>query len=169
MEHNNEEDIHNSSELKSQFEDKEKKKKESNKDINSNLIVCEEKNENNMESQVLNSRKEMPSIANLKENANIFAEHIAKQAKMKASEFISKNDRVQQEFSGIGMNTNQQNSMENNYINIKDEYVIINDSEDENQENLNEKQRKKKILIGAKPVMPTGDKELLEKLKQRRI
>ncbi|CRG99147.1 conserved Plasmodium protein, unknown function [Plasmodium relictum] len=168
MENNNEEDMHVSTQLKGQLE-KETEINEKEKDANLSLNVCEEQNKNDIESQVLKS-KEMSPLTNIKESANLFAEHIAKEAKIKATEIISKNDRVQQEYSGIGLNTNQQNSYEN-CIHINKDYDYLNNSEDnnENEEILTENHPKKKILIGAKAVIPTGDKELLEKLKQRKI
>lgn len=98
------------------------------------------------------------------------AECIAKEAKLKASTFISKNVRVAEEFDGIGQNTEDQTG-ECNDINENNEpsheEVENNQESGERSSPLTPEEIKKKIMWGAKPVMPMGDEELMKKLKEK--
>lgn len=98
------------------------------------------------------------------------AECIAKEAKLKASKIISKNERVPEEFDGIGKNVEDQ---------IEDCNALNENTESRHERNQNEEngsenaapltpeEIKKKIMWGAKPVMPMGDEELMKKLKEK--
>ncbi|ETW56115.1 hypothetical protein PFUGPA_01898 [Plasmodium falciparum Palo Alto/Uganda] len=47
--------------------------------------------------------------------------------------------------------------------------IIQSEMDNNDQENSTQNEPKKKFLIGAKPILPTCNEELLEKLKQRRV
>ncbi|ANQ07141.1 Uncharacterized protein PCOAH_00014180 [Plasmodium coatneyi] len=89
---------------------------------------------------------------------NGFAANIAMEALAKASKFISKNERVQKEYSGVGLNDEED----------KDSREHL----DVNGHNAHAGGAKvgpnKNFLHGAHPILPGIDKELQEKLKNRR-
>lgn len=98
------------------------------------------------------------------------AECIAKEAKLKASKFISKNVRVPEEFDGIGQNAEDQTGACNDMIENNESFheeVENNEESGENSSPLTPEEIKKKIMWGAKPVMPMGDEELMKKLKEK--
>lgn len=97
------------------------------------------------------------------------AECIAKEAKLKASKFISKNVRVPEEFDGVGINVEDHVAGCNDF-NESHESLHEEVEEDEGNKNavpLTPEEIKKKIMWGAKPVMPMGDEELMKKLKEK--
>ncbi|SBS83326.1 conserved Plasmodium protein, unknown function [Plasmodium malariae] len=69
------------------------------------------------------------------------------------------------EYSGVGLRSKDKSSDEGESYDMNRQGVHVNDDE----ENVTEKQPKKKFLLGAQCIMPGYDKELLEKLKNRRV
>ncbi|SBS81573.1 conserved Plasmodium protein, unknown function [Plasmodium ovale curtisi] len=108
--------------------------------------------------------KEEIVTSSIKKNKNAFAGHIALEAVAKASKFISKNERIQKEYSGVGLNNEKSfDEGDNKHMDSQGVHFI------DKVENVTEIQPKKKFLLGAKPVLPGIDKELLEKLKSRKV
>ncbi|CAA9987180.1 conserved Plasmodium protein, unknown function [Plasmodium knowlesi strain H] len=90
---------------------------------------------------------------------NGFAAHIAMEALAKASRFISKNERIQKEYSGMGLKNEEDNEDSADHLDAKGHNAHAGGAKIGPNKNL---------LPGAHPVMPGMDKELQEKLKNRR-
>ncbi|GAW79986.1 conserved Plasmodium protein, unknown function [Plasmodium gonderi] len=95
---------------------------------------------------------------------NTVAQCIAREALEKASKIISKNERVQKEYNGIGLNNGDEgcDSRERLDTYWKGERMNCAQSETDTQPKWN-------CLHGAQPIMLGNNKELLEKLKSRLI
>ncbi|SBT32903.1 conserved Plasmodium protein, unknown function [Plasmodium ovale wallikeri] len=123
-----------------------------------------EENGNSPYHDISPERKEEIVTGSVKKNKNAFAGHIALEAVAKASRFISKNERIQKEYSGVGLNNEKSfDEGDNKHMDSQGVHFI------DGVENVTELQPKKKFLLGAKPILPGIDKELLEKLKSRKV
>ncbi|SOV79874.1 conserved Plasmodium protein, unknown function [Plasmodium reichenowi] len=136
-----------------------------------NIAEGEECNLKNDDEHISQQGEESSYMSEMKKKS-LLAEHIAKEAKKKASVIIIKNERLQKVYKGRGVNDNENTSentekmVEGNEIKIP---IIQSEMDNNDQENSTQNEPKKKFLIGAKPILPTCNEELLEKLKQRRV
>ncbi|CZT98541.1 hypothetical protein PFHG_05002 [Plasmodium falciparum HB3] len=136
-----------------------------------NIAEGEECNLKNDDEHVSQQGEESSYMSEMKKKS-LLAEHIAKEAKKKASVIIMKNERLQKVYKGRGVNDNENISentekmVEGNEIKTP---IIQSEMDNNDQENSTQNEPKKKFLIGAKPILPTCNEELLEKLKQRRV
>ncbi|SPJ10696.1 conserved Plasmodium protein, unknown function [Plasmodium sp. DRC-Itaito] len=136
-----------------------------------NIVEGEECNLKNDDEHISQQREESSYMSELKKKS-LLAEHIAKEAKKKASVIIIKNERLQKVYKGRGVNDNEnisentEKAVQENEIKIP---IIQSEMDNNDQENSTQNEPKKKFLIGAKPILPTCNDELLEKLKQRRV
>ncbi|EUD66199.1 hypothetical protein C922_03394 [Plasmodium inui San Antonio 1] len=104
-------------------------------------------------------KTDLTDVNRKNQSVNGFAANIAMEALAKASAFISKNERIHKEYSGVGLNDpeDNQNSWERPDVNgntVSPGGVKIGPS--------------RNVLQGAHFIMPGTDKELQEKLKNRR-
>ncbi|KMZ87641.1 hypothetical protein PVBG_03742 [Plasmodium vivax Brazil I] len=96
-------------------------------------------------------RSDLTEIKKMSKPVNGFAASIAMEALAKASTFISKNERVHKEYSGVGLNNAEDNrdSRERLDVNGHAAHTVMFS------------------LHGAHSIMAGTDKELQEKLKNR--
>ncbi|SOV23009.1 conserved Plasmodium protein, unknown function [Plasmodium sp. DRC-Itaito] len=171
MENLNNDNINVNTDISNKNDGEEKCDELKNNDEVFNIAKDEECNLKNDDQNISQQGEESSYMSELKKKS-LLAEHIAKEAKKKASVIIMKNERLQKVYKGRGVNDNI-NSFENTEKNVEGNEIktpiIQGETDNNDQENSTQNEPKKKFLIGAKPILPTCNDELLEKLKQRRV
>ncbi|KJP86656.1 hypothetical protein AK88_03663 [Plasmodium fragile] len=106
------------------------------------------------------NRTDPTEMNKTKKSVNGFAANIAMEALAKASTFISKNERVQKEYSGVGLNNEEDNEKSQEGLDVNGHTSRPSGAQIGPNRNF---------LHGAHSIMPGTDKELQEKLKSRRF
>lgn len=155
-------------------------KEQSDELINENLeqeqLSNAEVDNEKLDNEQLEDEKQSPEsppnkkpIMNPNKGLGNLAENIAKEATKIAERMITKNERVAREFSGVGVRvqeeTNNTEEAEEEVNNAN--YVYVDECPNGSEGSPNHK-NKKKMLFGAKAIIPMNNTELMEKLKQRR-
>ncbi|CXI10152.1 conserved Plasmodium protein, unknown function [Plasmodium berghei] len=139
----------------------------SNPDLNLNE---QSKNDENKEN-IPTGKKHI--ILKIKKYNSGFSGNLVMEAMKKASKFIADNERIQKEYSGVGLNNNEPASEKNNNEPASEKNNNLNYkttvNEDKHTLSLNTIPLQKKFLLGAKAVLPGDNQELLEKLKNRKV
>ncbi|CAG9481636.1 unnamed protein product [Plasmodium vivax] len=103
-------------------------------------------------------RSDLTEIKKMSKPVNGFAASIAMEALAKASTFISKNERVHKEYSGVGLNNAEDNRDSRERLDLNGHAAHTGGAKIGPNKNF---------LHGAHSIMPGTDKELQEKLKNR--